>query len=112
MSKKDDQLRINEVCERAWQKAMEEFHKTANIISAKNLRSCCAKVYETDNFFILVSYFTPVAALSKFDNHVYDMLRYEYGYTATSAQHIAKFAHDYAGINFYSFRFTWRYVKN
>lgn len=111
MAKKDDQLRINEVCEETWKRAMEEYNNPLNNISVKKLRYCSAKVYETDNFYILVSYFTPIAVLDKLDNHVYDMLRCVYGYTSTSAQHIAKFAHDYADPNYYSFRFTWRYIK-
>lgn len=47
--------------------------------------------------YILTSYNTPVACVIVNTGCVYgvDMLRHEYGYTATSAQHIAKFFNHY-----------------
>ena len=70
--------------------------------STKRFRNCQAHVVETPAYFVLVSYNTPVAAIYKFrdyyygcNNVGYDFLRYVYGYTATSAQHIAKFFRDY-----------------
>lgn len=60
------------------------------------LRNCNAKVYRTFGYYVLVSYNTVVAAIDN-DNRLYDFLRYVYGYTATSAQHIAKFRNDYGG---------------
>lgn len=42
---------------------------------------------------VLVSYRTPVALL--FDNICFDFLRYVYGYTATSVQHISKACKKY-----------------
>lgn len=56
-------------------------------------RSCNAKVTSFSDYIILVSYNTLVAFIK--DAVLYDVLRYNYGYTATSASHIAKFAHDY-----------------
>lgn len=63
--------------------------------SIKRLRTCEAWVYETDHFYLLKSYNTFVACIDKMNNTLYDALRYVYGYTATSAQHIAKFVNDY-----------------
>lgn len=57
------------------------------------LRTCNAKVATFSDYTILVSYNTFVAFIK--DGVLYDVLRYTYGYTATSASHIAKFAHDY-----------------
>lgn len=68
------------------------------------LRSCNACVWETKHFYILQSYATMVAAIDKESNIMFDFLRYAYGYTATSAQHIAKFAHDYGAISRYTYR--------
>lgn len=64
------------------------------------LRRCSADVYETDNLYVLRSYSTIVAVIDKTTDTLYDFLRYVYGYTATSAQHIAKFKHDYGASKF------------
>ena len=62
----------------------------------KRLRSCTAWVFETENFFLLKSYDTFIAAIDKRTSSCVDVLRDVYGYTSTSAQHIAKFFNDYA----------------
>lgn len=59
------------------------------------LRYCTAEVYETANLYVLRSYNTIIAAIDKRTDTLYDFLRYVYGFTSTSAQHIAKFRHDY-----------------
>lgn len=91
--KKDEQIVVNEKCIEEYNKAMEEFHK--GVVNEGRLRSCAAWVYETKNYWILKSYNTVVSVTSKDTGICYDVLRIVYGYTATSAQHIAKFAHDY-----------------
>lgn len=65
----------------------------ANKVS--KLRTCKAEVYRTDGYIFLKSYNTIVAAIGENDCICYDFLRMVYGYTATSAQHIAKFMQDY-----------------
>ena len=108
--KKVEQININELCEREWQKAMKEFLNCPKYLSVNKLRHCQAIVYETNNYYILASYITPVAILSKEDNHLYDLLRRVYGYKATSAKHIAKFYKDYVDTNHYSCKFTWKSI--
>ena len=68
----------------------------------KRLRSCSAEVApvmdaETGKlmYYVLRSYQTIVAAIDVSNDTLYDFLRYVYGYTSTSAQHIAKFGQDY-----------------
>lgn len=61
----------------------------------KQLRRCSADVYESPNFYILRSYNTFIGAIEKATGYGSDMLRHEYGYTATSAQHLSKFFTDY-----------------
>ena len=73
------------------------------------LHQCQAFVYETDFYFVLRSYNTVVAIIKKADMTLYDFSRYVYGYTATAASHIAKFAKDY-NIDCESI-YTWREVK-
>lgn len=68
------------------------------------LRTCNACVWETEHFYILQSYATMVAAIDKESGVMFDFLRYVYGYTATSAQHIAKFATDYDATSCYTYR--------
>ena len=46
-------------------------------------------------YYVLRSYNTIVAAIDVSNDTLYDFLRYVYGYTSTSAQHIAKFSCDY-----------------
>lgn len=55
------------------------------------LYDCKAEIWETYGFTILRSYDTEVAVIRHSDMHCYDFLRLVYGYTATSASHVAKF---------------------
>lgn len=66
------------------------------------LRSCSAYVVDAVDretgevlFHVLTSYNTIVALIDPVTDTLYDFLRYVYGYTSTSAQHISKFSHDY-----------------
>ena len=63
--------------------------------SWKRLRTCNAYVLTLDKWFILKSYDTIVACVSRETGITFDFLRFVYVYTATSTQHIAKFANDY-----------------
>lgn len=92
-------------------KAWEDFKVNTEVDIPEyigRLSTCTARVYENTNYYVLVSYNTAVALLVAFiDKHngiCYDVLRYVYEYTRTSAQHIAKFSHDY---NAY-YRMTYR----
>ena len=62
----------------------------------KPFRACSATTCKVEwhgkLYTVLRSYNTVVAW--EFSGVVYDVLRIVYGYTATSAQHISKFAHD------------------
>ena len=64
----------------------------------RRLRTCNACVLASGNYYLLQSYNTIIAAADA-DGNLYDFLRYVYGYTATSAQHISKFFKDYAPAN-------------
>lgn len=74
-----------------------------NLVYHKRLRYCTADVYVSDNYIVLRSYNTFVACIDDKGN-CYDFLRMVYGYTATSAQHIAKFYHDYNATKKYTYR--------
>lgn len=97
--KKSEQLAINEQV----LTLVNDFNKTNNYTgNFKRLRSCSAEVApvidaETGEllYYVLRSYNTIVAAIDVRTDTLYDFLRYVYGYTATSAQHISKFSQDY-----------------
>ena len=87
--------------------AKEEFRNESYHVSNR-LRTCQAVVYSTDNFYLLKSYETFIAAIEKSTRRIADVLRGEYYYTATSAQHIAKFIHDYTPYPWNNQRYTYR----
>ena len=97
--KKSEQLAINEQV----LTLVNNFNTTNNYTgNFKRLRSCSAEVApvidaETGEllYYVLRSYRTIVAAIDVRTDTLYDFLRYVYGYTSTSAQHIAKFDKDY-----------------
>ena len=97
----------NMAAEAIFDNAMEELRSIRNEDDkVYRLRHCTAWVYETDNYYILRSYNTYIAAIEKFSGWCGDVLRKVYGYTATSAQHVAKFVSDYGNRNKV---YTWRY---
>ena len=86
----------NMAAESIFDNAMEELRQIRNEDDkVYRLRSCTAWVYETENYYILRSYNTYIAVIEKFSGRCGDVLRKVYGYTATSAQHVAKFISDY-----------------
>ena len=97
--KKSEQLAINEQV----LTLVNDFNTTNNYTgNFKRLRSCSAEVApvidsETGEllYYVLRSYRTIVAIIDIKTDTLYDFLRYVYGYTSTSAQHIAKFDKDY-----------------
>lgn len=108
------QRTVNQKCALAAKTAFSELLNSCGHdlrkAKSKKLRYCNAKVYETKNWYILQSYETPVAYIWKHGYEIYDNLRIEYGYSVTSAQHIAKFIHDYTPYPWNSPRFTAREI--
>ena len=93
-NKERRQWEENRVCDYEWESVVNEWEFDINP-PVTQLRSSNARVVELRNYFVLVSYNAAVAAINIHTGVLYDMLRKVYGYTATSAQHIAKFANDY-----------------
>lgn len=92
--KKYEQLMINEDVKEAYKDLLYCIDHFCSTKIGK-LRTCRAEVYATDGYIYLKSYNTIVAAIGDEDSVCYDFLRMVYGYTSTSAQHIAKFMKDY-----------------
>ena len=103
--KKDQQVSMNEFVMQNYNRMMDEFIEKKSYDGVQ-LRSCKACVYETENFFVMRSYESIVAFIDKFTGQKFDVLRWAYGYTATSAQHIAKFLSDYGDfrVSTYTYR--------
>ena len=93
--KKAEQIKINEKCLDCIDNVNAQILNENGIKNWHRLRSCNAEVGETSQYYILRSYNTLIAFIDKTDDTLYDVLRFVYGYTATSAQNIAKFRHDY-----------------
>ena len=93
MTRKEKQKEINEIVMVIIYDINDDMCKGLHKVG--RLRTCKATVYETKHYYVLASYNTFVAAINKDSGIMFDFLRYVYGYTATSAQHIAKFRNDY-----------------
>ena len=92
---KTEQANINSSVEAIFDNAVKEVYKVISNTNPVRLRSCSAVVFETEHYYVLRSYNTFVACIRKDTDTLYDALRFVYGYTNTSAQHISKFNHDY-----------------
>ncbi len=73
-------------------------------------RKCNASVAETKHFYILRSYYTIVAVIDKRTDILYDFLRLTYGFSNSSAQHIAKFSKEY-GCSYWGCEKIYRYYN-
>lgn len=89
--RKQDAIGNNKRAESIYQVAMNEYEKECRYDDSVRLLHCQAWVYETQNYYLLRSYNTIVAVIDKQNDTLVDVLRMVYGYTATSAKHIAKF---------------------
>lgn len=91
-----EQLITNDYCEREILTVSAELGK---VLSVRRLHTCQAFVYETDSYYLLKSYATFVAFIRKYDGECFDILRNVYGFSRTSANHIAKFKKDYHAVS-------------
>lgn len=91
--KKEEQLSINTEIENMMDKYNEVFYDTPEYKMPPKVRlnHCQAWTQDFESFTVLWSYRSAVAVYDKTSDTLYDILRAVYGYTATSAQHIAKF---------------------
>ena len=87
MTKKEHQPVINDIVVDAL-----ELWNEGHVVSTTKLNRCKASIVKLDNYCrALLSYGTLVALFDEVNGEFYDALRYTYGYTSTSAKHIAKF---------------------
>lgn len=103
---KECQVMHNEKCAHV-AKSIDAMIVEGGFTAWKKFRSCNAQT--SLNWYgvhVLKSYNTIVAAYDEQTDTGYDFLRCVYGYTAASAQHIAKFFKQYQPTTIY----TWRNV--
>lgn len=100
MTKKE----LNNLCQKQKNDEIEseieffnEYFRSSSYGESKRLRNCQAIVYKSERFYVLQSYKTIVAFIDRKNDTLYDILRFVYHYTSTSAQHIRKFEQDYCG---------------
>lgn len=108
--KKAEQKAINSAVETAYNNffsgfASSNYIRNCTLENGARLRNCNAHVGRFGKGIVLVSYRTIVAIIDN-DGICYDFLRKVYGYTASSAKQIAKFAEDYNATKV----LTWREV--
>lgn len=112
--KQTEQIEINTRVIDVFADALNELYAENNAYvgwqTPTRLRTCNARVYETDNYYILESYTTFIACINKSTHECFDALRHVYGYTSTSAQHIAKFWHDYTPYHWNNSIYTFREI--
>ena len=72
--KKALQLGINDICLEEMDRVNADI-ENSGIARVTRLRTCNAKVYETANYYVLVSYSTAVAFIRKSDSTLFDVLR-------------------------------------
>lgn len=99
--KKDKQFKINN---EVLISLVELKNCNDHAIHKVRLNKCKAYTLETENYYVLLSYNNFVAFIDKHTGICYDILRLVYGYTSTSAQHIAKFRKAYGAVNTLTYR--------
>lgn len=109
MTNYEKQAVINNYVEGLYDKFFDEFIPYAETTKCKRLGSCTAFVYKDEKGYIALCSFKTFVAFITPDGEFVDVLRLIHHYTATSAQHIAKFRNAYAGncSNFYRWRTNW-----
>lgn len=104
MTKKEMQKQENMLVENAWKIAKSVWHsQSIEIDETERLDYCKAWWYKAGGYIFLVSYNTCVAFVDE-NGNMYDILRLVYGYTATSAKHIAKFRNQISHVSEHAWR--------
>lgn len=86
-----------EKAKKVWYSIPDDFHEY------ERLDYCKAWTYKSNGYTFLVSFNTLVAFIDN-NGDMYDVLRLVYGYTTTSAKHIAKFRNNFHNISEHRWR--------
>lgn len=106
--KKNEQVEINNYVENTVNDINALLRTYDAPIKWYQLYRCSADTCAVGDWILLRSYSTIVAAYNVNTGEMFDFLRLVYGYTATSAQHIAKFRNFCRDINLeYPIMYRW-----
>ena len=92
--KKAEMTENNRFCVACWNAIVEKVFTdgiASHYSGEVRLDYCTATVFSYGGYYWLRSYNTVIAVYDPNRDMTFDMLRYVYGYTATSAKHVAKF---------------------
>lgn len=104
MTKRELQRIENHTVEQAWERATKVWvNAPKELDEVVRLDYCQAWTYQTRGYSFLISYDTLVAFIDD-SGILYDVLRLVYGYTATSAKHIAKFRNKFHHVSELTYR--------
>lgn len=98
---------INETCVRVNECALKELYSVKppyDTVSSHRLYYCNAWVFETNNYFLLKSYDTFVAAIDKTSYITYDVLALVWGKSPTSRKQITRFSLNYGNGQVWSYK--------
>lgn len=90
MKRREIQVKINREVLSNWTQAKEVWDSIPNNVTVTRIGYCQCGYIVWGSYVFLVSYSTLVAYIDS-DGVLVDILRLVYGYTPTSAKHIAKF---------------------
>lgn len=90
MTKREMQVKINQEVLSNWAQAKEVWNSVSGNVTVTRIDYCQCGYIVWGRYIFLVSYSTMIAYIDA-DGVLVDILRLVYGYTATSAKHIAKF---------------------
>lgn len=105
MTKKEMQIKVNREVMSNWAQVKEVWDKVPKDVVVTRIDYCKCGYICWGQYIFLVSYNTLVAYIDA-DGVLVDILRLVYGYTSTSAKHIAKFRNMFK----YCYEITYREV--
>lgn len=105
MTKREMKVKINREVLSNWARTKEVWDSVPDNATVTRIDYCQCGYIVWRRYIFLVSYSTMIAYIDP-DGVLVDILRLVYGYTATSAKHIAKFRNKFHHVS----EHTWREV--
>lgn len=103
MTKREMQVKINSEIMNSWEQVKKVWETVPDNVTVTRIDYCQCGYIIWGSYIFLVSYNTLVAYI-RGDGVLVDILRLVYGYTATSAKHIAKFRNKFHHVSELTYR--------
>lgn len=97
------QVKINREVLSSWEQAKKVWNTIPDGVTVTRIDYCKCGYVRCGSYIFLISYNTLVAYIQG-DGVLFDILRLVYGYTATSAKHIAKFRNKFHHVSELTYR--------